>query len=214
MTANLKYVVVSFLFFFLFLTQFAIAQSFEKGNKIFDAGIKVSIYKISNPDDDDGNDDSDGAASYTIPIAFEYALSNRIGLGAEIGICNYFTGEDTITGAIAEANSFDMLFKGNFHWVRGGRVDLYSGLGIGFSSFKYESNDSKESKFNSVGPYVHLNLFNARFYVSKAFALNLHFGIPYMNFSNGRIEDNLGSDYAYELKFAGVDIGTGLTFRF
>jgi|GEM_PF-2309933 len=199
---------------FSFIIPTAFAQSFEKGNKVFDAGIKVSIYKITAPDDDDGNDDSDGAASYTIPIGFEYALTNRIGLGAEIGICNYFTGEDTITGAIAEANSFDMLLKGNFHWVRGGRVDLYSGLGIGFSSFKYQSNDSKDSKFNAVGPYLHLNLFNARFYVSKAFALNLHFGVPYMNFSNGRIEDNLGSDYSYELKFVGVDIGTGLTFRF
>lgn len=215
MIAKIKHVVVS-LIFFLFLSQVAIAQSFEKGNKVIEAGIKVSIYKITNPDDDDNNDDDDGdgAASYTIPIGFEYALTNRIGLGAEIGICNYFTGEDTITGAIAEAKSFDVLLKGNFHWVRGGRVDLYSGIGIGVSSFEYQSNDSKDSKFNSVGPYVHLNLFNARFYVTKAFALNLHFGVPYMNFSNGRIKDNLGSDYSYELKFVGVDIGTGLTFRF
>ena len=213
MIAHLKYVVVS-LVFSLLLSHFAIGQSFEKGDVVFDAGIKVSIYKISNPDDDDNNDDGDGAASYTIPIGFEYALNNRIGLGAEIGICNYFTGEDTITGAIAEASSFDVLLKANFHWVRGGKVDLYSGVGIGVSSFQYQSNDSKDSKFKSVGPYVHFKLFNARFYISNAFAVNLHVGVPYMNFSNGRIEDNLGSDYAYELKFVGVDIGTGLTFRF
>jgi len=107
-----------------------LAQSFEKGNKIINSGIKISIYKVSNSDDQ--NDDDDGAASYTIPLGFEYALSDRIGLGAEVGICNYFTGEDTITGTIAEANSFDLLINGNFHWVRGGRVDLYSGVGLGF----------------------------------------------------------------------------------
>ena len=190
------------------------SQSFEKGNKIIDAGIKISIYKINNPDDDDNNDDSDGAASYTIPIGFEYAINNRLGLGAEVGICNYFTGEDTITGAIAEANSLDFLLKGNFHWVRGGRVDLYSGLGLGISSFKYQSNDSKDSKFNSNGTYVQVSLLNARFYVSKAIGLNLHFGIPYMNFSNGRIKDNLGCDYSFELIFAGVGIGTGISVRF
>jgi len=189
-----------------------LAQSFEKGNKIINSGIKISIYKVSNSDDQ--NDDDDGAASYTIPLGFEYALSDRIGLGAEVGICNYFTGEDTITGTIAEANSFDLLINGNFHWVRGGRVDLYSGVGLGFSSFKYESNDSKESRFKSKGTYFRLSLMNARFYVSKSFALSLHIGIPYMNFNNGRIDDKLGSDYNYPLTFTGVDIGTGFVFRF
>lgn len=190
------------------------SQSFEKGNKILEAGIKISVYHINNPDDNDENDDNSGAASYTIPFGFEYALSNRFGAGIEVGICNYFTGEDTITGAIAEANSLDFLIKGNFHWIRSSRIDLYSGLGLGVSSFKYESNDSKDSKFNSSGTYVQLNLLNARFYLSKAFALSLHLGVPYMNFSNGRIEDNLGSDYSYALTFTGVDIGTGLAFRF
>jgi hypothetical protein len=108
------------------------AQSFVKGNKIIDAGIKISIYKVDDPDDNDENGEDDGAASYTIPIGFEYAISDRIGAGIELGICNYFTEEDTITRAIAKANSFDVLLKGNFHWVRKGKADLYSGLGSVF----------------------------------------------------------------------------------
>lgn len=192
------------------------AQCFEKGDKIINAGIKISIYKVSDEgsDNDEEEDGDDGAASYTIPISFEYALTNRIGIGAEIGICNYFTGEDTITGTIASATSFDMLISGNFHWVRAGRADLYSGIGLGFSSFKYESNDARESRFKSTGTYVRLSLFNARFYVGKKFALTLHCGIPYMNFNNGRIDDNIGSDYNYPLTFTGVDIGTGIAFKF
>ncbi len=92
-----------------------LAQSFEKGDKIINAGIKISIYKVANPDKEE--DDEDVAASYTIPISFEYALTNKIGVGAEIGFCNYFIGKDTITGTIATANSLDILLFGNFHWV-------------------------------------------------------------------------------------------------
>lgn len=190
----------------------AVAQCFEKGDKVIFAGIKLALYKVNNQDETGDGDDA--AASYTIPIGFEYALTNHIGAGIEAGICNYFTGEDTITGTIASAGSFDMLLIGNYHWVRGGRVDLNSGIGIGFSSFKYNSNDKKDSKFKSTGAYARLNLLNARFFVSKSFALCLNFGVPFMNFFNGRINDNLGSDYSYPLTFAGFDMGTGLAFRF
>lgn len=188
------------------------AQSFVKGNIFVNAGIKISISQIK--DQDDENDDDDGAASFTIPIVLEYAMSDKIGLGVEAGICNYFTGEDTITGAIADAHSFDLMLIGNFHWVRGSHVDLYSGLGLGFSSFRYESNDSKNSQFKSTGTYFRVSMINARFFISKSLAFDVHAGIPYMNFNNGRITDNLGSDYENPISFIGFDLGTGLTFRF
>lgn len=201
-------------FLCIILPEISFSQCFNKKDKIIDAGIKISIYKVRAPDDNDNNDDNTGAASFTIPVGFEYAVSNRIAAGVEIGFCNYFTGEDTTTGTIANAGSVDLLFKGDFHWLRSTRVDLYSGIGVGFSSFKYESNDSKNSKFNSDGFYLRLGLLNAGFYVSKSIALRLHVGIPYMNFENGRIKDDLGSDYGYGLDFTGIDIGTGIAFRF
>jgi len=196
----------------IFLVE-ANAQSFEKGNFIINSGIKISVYNINDQDSEDSDDD-DAASSYTIPIGLEYATSNKIGLGIEIGICNYFTGEDTITGAIAKANSFDVMLAGNFHWVRGTHVDLYSGLGLGISAFKYKSNDVRNSQFKSTGTYFRVGIFNARFFVSRAIAFDLHMGIPYMNFNNGRITDNLGSDYENPISFIGIDVGTGITFRF
>ena len=189
----------------------ALSQSFEKGDKVINAGIKISVYNINNYDDED---DDGGAASYTIPIGFEYGLSNRFGIALELGICNYFTDEDTITGEIASANSTDLMIGGNYHWVRGGPVDLYSGIGFGFSDFKYESNDSKKSEFNATGFYMRFSLMNARFYIGKKIAFSAHLGIPYMNFDKGRIKDEWGSDYEYPLSFTGIDMGTGLVFRF
>lgn len=191
------------------------AQSFERGNFIIDGGIKISIYKVSDPDDtDESEDEDDGAASYTIPLGFEYALSDHIGAGLEIGICNYFTEEDTITRAIAEASSFDLLLKGNYHWVRKGRVDLYSGLGLGFSSFKYSSNDKINSSFKGSGPYIRISALNAKIYIAKVFGIGLHFGLPIMNFENGRITDDLGSDLEYRLRFSGWDLGASASVRF
>jgi hypothetical protein len=113
----------SLLFFCTLFGNVTYSQSFEKGNKTINAGIKISIYNINNTNEVD-DDDDDKAVSYTIPLGFEYAITNRLGAGIELGICNYFTGEDSVTRAIAEAGSFDMLLKGNFHWVRSGRADL------------------------------------------------------------------------------------------
>ena len=196
------------------LTSSVNAQSFVKGNKIIDAGIKISIYKVDDPDDNDEDGEDDGAASYTIPIGFEYALSDRIGAGIELGICNYFTEEDTNTRAIAKANSFDVLLKGNFHWVRKGKADLYSGLGLGFSSFKYKSNDNLNSSYKATGPYIRISVLNARLYLADAFALGLHFGLPIMNFEDGQLTDNLGTDINYRLRFSGWDLGASAAIRF
>jgi hypothetical protein len=206
----------SLLIFTLFLPyQEARSQAFERGNFVIGTGIGISIYSVNNNNDNDQDeDDNDAAASYTIPISAEYALTDRIGLGAELGICNYFTEEDTITRAIAEAGSIDFLLTGYFHWVRGGKVDLASGLGLGFSAFHYESNDNVNSRFESTGFYLHLKLFQARFYLADFLALNLQVGVPYMNFENGRIKDDLGTDFSYPLSFAGMNIGTGLAVRF
>lgn len=188
------------------------AQSFEKGNKVINAGIKISIYNINNSNEaDDGDDDK--AASYTIPLGFEYAISNRLGAGIELGICNYFTGEDSVTRAIAEASSFDILLKGNFHWVRSGRAGLSSGIGLGFSNFNYKSNDNLDSEFNSAGFYFRLSLVDFKLYLGDRIGWNVFMGIPYMNFENGRISDNLGSDFSYPLSFSGFDIGTGLVVK-
>jgi hypothetical protein len=192
----------------------SLAQAFSKGEKVIGTGIKISIYSVNAPENNDPDEDGPGAASFTIPITFEYALTDHIGLGAEVGFANFFTEEDTITRAIAEASSFDLLFTGDYHWVRGGKVDLCTGLGLGFSSFQYESNDHVNSRFESTGFYLHLNLLKARFYIGNSFALGLNIGVPYMNFDGGRIEDDLGTDFAYPLSFSGVDLGATLSFKF
>lgn len=188
------------------------AQSFEKGNKIINAGIKISIYKVTNSNEED--DDDGAAVSYTIPIGFEYAVSKSIGVGAEIGICNYFTSEDSLTGVTPKANSFDVLLKGNFHWIKSSRVNISSGLGLGISNFTYKSNDEFESVFKSTGPYIRISLMDFKVYFTKNFGMTAIIGVPFMNFSNGRITDKPGSDFNYPLKFIGGDIGTGFVLKF
>jgi len=189
-----------------------LSQSFEKNDKIIYAGVKISIYKVTNFNEDD--DDDDAALSYTIPVGFEYAVGKRIGVGAEIGICNYFTGEDSVTGITPEAKSFDVLLKGNFHWVTSSRVDLSSGIGLGISDFSFKSNDEFESEFKSTGPYIRISLVDFKVYFTKNIGMTAIIGIPLMNFNNGRITDKPGSDFNYPLSFVGLVIGTGLVVKF
>lgn len=194
------------------------AQSFEKGDILPFAGIKIAVYSIDNPNEENEDDDEDDgkgmAASYTITFGGEYALGKRIGVGAEAGICNYFTEEDTITRTIASASSFDLLIRGNFYWVRKERVSLSSGLGIGTSTFRYESNDRLDSKYKGTGLYVRFALLDFRVFITKHFGITTAIGIPYMNYEGGRITDNLGSDFSYPLYFTGFDVGLGLAARF
>jgi len=206
---------IFFLFIVLiFLSTNVFSQSFIKGDKFIQAGIKIAIYNVTDPDDQDDADDNDRAASYTMPLVFEYAVSNKIGVGIELGLCKYFTEEDTITRAIADAGSFDVLLRGNFHWLRTERTDLYSGIGLGISAFNYNSNDRNNSKYSGTGTYIHIALANARFYVSPSIAILLQMGFPVMDFQDGRIKDDLGTDAEYPLKFSGWDLGTGLALKF
>lgn len=194
------------------------AQSFEKGDILPFAGIKIAIYSIDNPNeqnDDDDEDDGKGmAACYTINFGCEYALGKRIGIGVEMGIPNYFTEEDTITRTIASASSIDLLIRGNFYWLRKERISLSSGLGIGTSTFRYESNDRLDSKYKGTGLCVRFSLLDLRVFVTKHFGITTAIGIPYMNYEGGRITDNLGSDFSYPLYFTGFDIGVGVAARF
>ncbi|MBK7855629.1 MAG: hypothetical protein IPJ79_12660 [Bacteroidetes bacterium] len=147
------------------------AQCFEKGNKIIETGLAFTYLKYQSYNPDFEEKDNSEAANFSLPISFQYAAGNRRGVGLQLDIVNYFTERDTIKNAIATAKSFDVAAKFNFHWLKKNKTDLYSGIAVGVSSFKYEDNSSDEAEFNATGGTFRFTVIGSRFYISDHIAL-------------------------------------------
>ena len=94
--------------------------------------------------------------SATGPVVggFEYGVSERIGIGLQLGYGNVknvstdpganSNGGDLIT--TEKLSSFQVLARGNYHLGHSASFDPYLGLGLGYGNFKYEvtDNDSQQ----------------------------------------------------------------------
>lgn len=195
------------------ITVHGFAQCFEKGNKIVETGLAFTYIKYQSYSPDFDEKDNNEAANYTLPIAFEYAAGNRIGVGLQLDIVNYFTERDTIKNAIATAKSFDVAAKFNFHWLKKNKTDLYSGIALGVSTFKYEDNSSDEGEFNSTGGTFRLTLIGSRFYISDHIALGAFFNTVAYSYKNGEISNKYSDKFPYELTGSGSQLGFSIGYR-
>ena len=189
------------------------AQSFDKNKKVIDAGIRIAVFDIEGKAPSDSVAHKDKAASSIIPLQFEYGVGKRIGVQAEFNVVTYFTSKDTIKNSVATANGFDFSIKGNFHWLRAKRVDLFSGIGIGYSSFKYHDNSSDDAKYKGSGSTWQFNLITARFYLSEHVALGVNYTFLGYSYPNGRITSNTGVDTAYKIKLNGQAGGFAFSYK-
>ena len=79
------------------------AQAFKKGNTNLDIGLGFAAYQttVSFTFDFLGEDftfvEKDHAASFVLPISFEYGLSDKLGVGLELVSANYFIDDQDTT---------------------------------------------------------------------------------------------------------------------
>ncbi|HNR21174.1 MAG TPA: hypothetical protein PKN75_12945 [Bacteroidia bacterium] len=189
------------------------AQCFEKGNKIIETGLAFTYLKYQSYNPDFEEKDNSEAANFTFPISFEYAAGNRIGVGLQLDIVNYFTERDTIKNAIATAKSFDVAAKFNFHWLKKNKTDLYSGIAVGVSSFKYEDNSSDEAEFNATGGTFRFTIIGSRFYISDHIALGAFFNTVTYSYKNGEISNKFSDKFPFELTGNGSQLGFSINYK-
>lgn len=189
------------------------AQCFQKNNKILETGIAFTYLRYQSYSPDFDEKDNSEAANYILPIAFEYAAGSRIGVGIQLDIVNYFTERDTIKNAIATAKSFDVAAKFNFHWLKKNKTDLYSGITLGVSSFKYEDNSSEEAEFKSTGGVFRFTVIGSRFYISDHIALGAFFNTVAYSYKNGEISNKYSNKFSYELTGNGSQLGFSIGYK-
>lgn len=191
------------------LPAFASGQSFDKGNKIFQTGLNLSILNITATDEKLDTTHKDKAASMVFPLQFEYAVGNKIGIEGAFKVVNYLTSPDSTD----KASGFDVTVACNFHWLRREKTDLYSGLGLGFSTFMYENGKEEEGKFTGSGITYEFTLIAARFYIAEHIALGVQFNAPGYSYPNGKVSNKYGDKYDYDLKLNGSQIGASISFK-
>lgn len=214
------------------------AQAFQEGNKNVDVGIAFGAYgtklKVSNTvstasgssSSDSTYTDTDGAASTIIPISFEYGLTDKIGLGADLTISNYFIDEED-EDEIARVNAFDFGIRSNYHLLNADKNDLMIGAGIGFSSINWEAESNPNQfidSYSGSGIYWTVALTDRIFFSEH---VGILFNLSYRGYFYSALEVELspegeeffssrGAKFEQELDwtFNGFTIGTGLAVKF
>ncbi|OFZ00362.1 MAG: hypothetical protein A3K10_07820 [Bacteroidetes bacterium RIFCSPLOWO2_12_FULL_31_6] len=214
----------------LFLTiNIVNAQAFQKGNKNIDLGLGVGAYGTTTTFTVSffgiplSFTENDGAASTMVPISFEYGISNKIGLGVQLGYSNYFiddsndvkvngieTGEKEVN-TTESVKSIDFAIKINFHLLNAEKNDLFIGLALGGSSVNWLDKSGEELK--GSGSYVSLYLTDRIFFSDH---IGILFNLGYTGYQYANVTSSSNSSFitSLEWKLKGVNIGTGLAVKF
>lgn len=201
----------------LFSTSNTYAQAFQKGNANIDVGLGFGAYSTTTTFTFDflGTpvtlSDEDGAASTMVPISFEYGISNKVGLGVQLGFVNYFIDNEDSTETTESVKSVDFAIKVNYHFLDAEKNDLFVGLAIGGSSVNWK--DLSGEEFSGTGSYVSLYITDRIFFNDN---VGILFNLGYTAYRYNGLESSLNNPFIdnFEWTLRGVNIGTGLALKF
>lgn len=190
--------------------------SFEKKSIVIDLNANFGIYNTVGSDSTaraTGKSKSDKAAPYGFALGVEYGVLNWLGIGLKGQSCTYLTSTDSVTHTRPVAKAKDIMLVINAHFLRKKRVDLLAGFDIGYSGFKYSSNDVKHGIAKGGGLVYDFHL-TPRIYFSDHFGMFM--SLSYISYSYPKLkihdDDRKYTDY---LKYtgSGINIAIGLQVK-
>ncbi len=210
-----KLIIVGSIILLTSITNFSQTPSFQNGNKNLDLGIALGIYATEGKNLDNGDFEEGGAASYLVPLSFEYGILNWLGVGAFFQYSHYLQNQDSIqlSGVNWDANSFDLGLKANLHFIRTPHTDMFVGSSFGISPAKYQQNDVNRTVFKDIGTVLSFYL-QSRFMIGQNVAVSIYGSSMMFNYSSGVISNNLGEAVDFSLKLKGVNFGVALGWKF
>lgn len=207
-------------------------KAFEKGNITVDLGVGLGIFNTKSHKEQDikvwkgsslvaireVEDTTDKAASMIVPLKFEYGVKNWLGIGARLAYSNYLGGTDSTTGKKPKSRGLEGGVILNFHLIKTAKFDMPIGVTIGYSNFKYMSNDSLDSQAKDNGLNYGIFL-SPRFYFGQHIGLFFDLGyigynypsVLFRNSTDANINDN--NNLLQKIKFGGTNIGIGVVVK-
>ncbi|MCB0401010.1 MAG: outer membrane beta-barrel protein [Flavobacteriales bacterium] len=201
------------------------AQAFQKGNANIDIGLGFGAYGTRTTFSFDflgipiTLQETDGAASTMVPLAFEYGISNKFGIGAELGFVNYFISDSTedsngnlVADNTESVKSVDFLIVCNFHLLNAEKNDLYIGLGLGASSVNWTFLNVSDT-YSGTGGIFKFYL-RDRIFFNDHIGLLLNLGYTSYNYSDMKASNNNAFLENLKWEVKGINFGTGLSVKF
>jgi len=173
----------------LFFNNNSNAQAFQKGSINIDLGIGFGLYGTSQSSShgvaatingvpysaSSNRDTTDGAASTIIPIAFEYGIADKLGIGLDIVYNNYFI-NDSDRVNLASVKAYDFGPKISYHPLNSDFYDLSFGLGLGLSMIKWDVTGLNNAQdYSGSGFYLNIDIKN-KFWFSEHIGAYLNAG--------------------------------------
>lgn len=189
-------------------------KSFEKNTNVIAFGADLGLYNYTSKVATNPRSSSDPALNKTLSLHYERGVLNWLGVGAKVGISDYFTERDSISGDKAKVQAFDASLLVNAHFVRAKYVDMLGGFNIGYSNMNYSAGDQYISNAKGGGLMYDIHI-QPRFYFGKhvGMFINLayiHYSYNNMDFTNTftRLND------AVNLNGGGINFGLGIQGKF
>ena len=203
---------------FFVLTIDSNAQAFQKGNANLDVGIGFGGYSTTATITANvpffGNltiSNEDGAASVIAPITFEYGISNKVGLGVQLGFSNYFIDNEDSTETTESVKSVDFAILVNYHLLNSDKNDLFIGIALGGSSVNWK--DLSGEEWTGAGSYFSLYIKDRIFFNDN---VGILFNLGYTGYRYSQLESSIDNPWItkFEWTVRGVNFGTGLALKF
>lgn len=195
-------------------TQLSAQKSFEKNTNVIAFGADLGLYAYRSKVATNPKSDVSGALNKTLSLQYERGVLNWLGIGAKVGISDYFTETDSITHNKPKVNAIDASLLVNAHFVRAKYVDMFGGFNVGYSNMNWSAGDQYISNAKGGGLMFDLHL-QPRFYFGKHVGvfINLayiHYAYHDMDFTNTFTKLN----DVVDLRGGGINFGLGLQGKF
>jgi hypothetical protein len=212
-----------FLFSALALSIITNAQSsFYKGAIVADVRTGFEIYNtklsLTNMNNNTSRDtvQTDKAGTSYFAFSSEYGLHKMFGVGFGINKHKFISETDSATGQKPDMRSTDINLVLNFHAVSTKRFDMVLGTEVGYSSFRFASNDKVNTILTGKGGMFAAFYANPRIYFGP---VGINFRLYTPMFSYKKIESNNVDFNKYNKlnQFKGSSafgISAGIQYRF
>jgi len=189
-------------------------KSFEQNTNVIAFGADLGLYNYTSKVATNPRSTSSASLNKTLSLQYERGVLNWLGLGLKVGMSDYFTERDTVTGNKPKVQAIDASLLLNAHFVRSKYVDMLGGFNIGYSNMNYSAGDQFVSNAKGGGLMYDIHI-QPRFYFGKyvGMFINLayiHYDYNHMDFTNTFTKLN----DVVSLNGGGINFGLGLQGKF